>query len=357
MSLYVDGALDASQEAWGTINVNDTAVQIGANTEHAGPLLERPDRRPSHLQLRIARGPSEGAGNQATDQTYPPQRCLDAEAGDPRRPPASFYTKPCQRRAGPIEIEQAGTRRLRLVRYNRLRASVTDADDESRDDLAMESTTWARVSRGQMRSLTKAMRGINPGYGQFRWVVLLLAVAVVLPTLCLLWFMSEVVKNERLAVRQRLTSIYKASLAETTAEVEQKWAERCQRAGVVAPARIRTTSSSRPRGSPAAPGCLVYDERRPTSVSGPLRRRRGRWRARSRASPTPWRWRSGSSTSRRSNATSSTPGSATTRIVWPPGSARAARWPGSAGSTRPSSNASGPPPAPWPRRAIPAVWP
>ncbi len=33
MSLYVDGTLDASQEAWGTINTNDVPVQIGANTE------------------------------------------------------------------------------------------------------------------------------------------------------------------------------------------------------------------------------------------------------------------------------------------------------------------------------------
>lgn len=33
MSLYVDGTLDASQEAWGTINVNDVPVQIGANAE------------------------------------------------------------------------------------------------------------------------------------------------------------------------------------------------------------------------------------------------------------------------------------------------------------------------------------
>jgi hypothetical protein len=29
----VDGALDASQEAWGAINVNDVGVQIGANVE------------------------------------------------------------------------------------------------------------------------------------------------------------------------------------------------------------------------------------------------------------------------------------------------------------------------------------
>jgi tetratricopeptide (TPR) repeat protein len=33
MSLYVDGTLDASQEASGTINQNDAEVQIGANTE------------------------------------------------------------------------------------------------------------------------------------------------------------------------------------------------------------------------------------------------------------------------------------------------------------------------------------
>jgi len=79
-----------------------------------------------------------------------------------------------------------------------------------------------------MRSLTKAMRGINPGYGQFRWVVLLLAVAVVLPTLCLLWFMHEVVKSERLAVRQRLTSVYKAKLADATDRIGQKWTERCR---------------------------------------------------------------------------------------------------------------------------------
>ena len=37
---------------------------------------------------------------------------------------------------------------------------------------------------------------------------MLLAVAVILPTVCLLWFMSEAVKNERLAVRQKLLDVY-----------------------------------------------------------------------------------------------------------------------------------------------------
>ena len=79
-----------------------------------------------------------------------------------------------------------------------------------------------------MRSLTKAMRNINPGFGQFRWVVLLLAVAVILPTLGLLWFMNEVVKNERLVVRQRLITSYRNLLAEATTNVDERWAEYCK---------------------------------------------------------------------------------------------------------------------------------
>lgn len=39
-------------------------------------------------------------------------------------------------------------------------------------------------------------------------VILLLAIAVILPTVCLLWFMTQAVKNERLAVRQKLVDVY-----------------------------------------------------------------------------------------------------------------------------------------------------
>ncbi len=47
----------------------------------------------------------------------------------------------------------------------------------------------------------------NTGQSQFRLVILVLAVAVVLPTVCLLWFMTQAVKNERLAVRQKMIDI------------------------------------------------------------------------------------------------------------------------------------------------------
>ena len=48
---------------------------------------------------------------------------------------------------------------------------------------------------------------------QLRWVVLLLAAAVILPTVCLLWFMNQAVKNERLAVRSKLSSVYRGEVS------------------------------------------------------------------------------------------------------------------------------------------------
>lgn len=47
---------------------------------------------------------------------------------------------------------------------------------------------------------------------QLRWVILLLAAAVILPTVCLLWFMNQAIKNERLAVRSRLNSVYQSEV-------------------------------------------------------------------------------------------------------------------------------------------------
>jgi hypothetical protein len=69
---------------------------------------------------------------------------------------------------------------------------------------------------------------INGGYGQMRWVMLLLAIAVIVPTVCLLWFMSQVVKNERLAVRQKLVTFYQGQLAKTIEKTDDKWSQNCK---------------------------------------------------------------------------------------------------------------------------------
>ena len=55
-----------------------------------------------------------------------------------------------------------------------------------------------------------------------RWVVLLLAVAVILPTVGLLWFISQVVSNERLAVRQKLVTVYREQLQKTIHQPDKR---------------------------------------------------------------------------------------------------------------------------------------
>ena len=82
MSLYVDGALDASQEAWGAINVNDTVVQIGANTEMQdrfwNGLID--DVRVFNYGLPEAQVKELATGQ--VKQTCPLLKGVDAEAGD-----------------------------------------------------------------------------------------------------------------------------------------------------------------------------------------------------------------------------------------------------------------------------------
>ena len=55
--------------------------------------------------------------------------------------------------------------------------------------------------------------GLITGRNQLQWVVLL-AIAVVLPTVSLLWFMSRAVSNERLVIREKLAAIYQGKLAD-----------------------------------------------------------------------------------------------------------------------------------------------
>ena len=67
---------------------------------------------------------------------------------------------------------------------------------------------------------------ISAGNDQLWWVVLLLAVAVILPTVCLLWFMNQAVKNDRLAVRQKLTDIYQLRLDTLSKSADDLWSGR-----------------------------------------------------------------------------------------------------------------------------------
>ncbi|MHC4526614.1 MAG: histidine kinase dimerization/phospho-acceptor domain-containing protein, partial [Planctomycetota bacterium] len=71
----------------------------------------------------------------------------------------------------------------------------------------------------------KSTLKMSTGSGQLWPILLLLAVVVILPTVCLLWFMSQAVKNERLAVRQKLFDSYEDSLAKMKEYNEDIWLE------------------------------------------------------------------------------------------------------------------------------------
>ena len=50
---------------------------------------------------------------------------------------------------------------------------------------------------------------------QLRWVILLLAAAVILPTVCLLWFMNQAVKNVTYSARQNIVDFYQQRIHES----------------------------------------------------------------------------------------------------------------------------------------------
>lgn len=52
------------------------------------------------------------------------------------------------------------------------------------------------------------------------WPLLLLILVVVIPTVCVLWFMTEAMRNERLAVRQKLMVVYEDQLAGATQQLQ-----------------------------------------------------------------------------------------------------------------------------------------
>ena len=72
----------------------------------------------------------------------------------------------------------------------------------------------------------KAISGrlsIGAGRPSGSWLMLLLLLAVLVPSVCLLWFMNQAVRNERLAVREKLVVAYRVNLAVMQGQLEAHW--------------------------------------------------------------------------------------------------------------------------------------
>ncbi|MHC4117204.1 MAG: ATP-binding protein [Planctomycetota bacterium] len=72
----------------------------------------------------------------------------------------------------------------------------------------------------------KATGRIKSGDNQLWWVVSLLSMAVILPTVCLLWFMTQAVRNDRLAVKQKLINVYEQRFRMLSDSVDDLWSAR-----------------------------------------------------------------------------------------------------------------------------------
>lgn len=62
------------------------------------------------------------------------------------------------------------------------------------------------------------------GHAQTAWpALLLILVGILTPTVCVLWFTSQAVRNEQLAVRQRLLDVYRERLQVAQAKIDEWW--------------------------------------------------------------------------------------------------------------------------------------
>ena len=102
---------------------------------------------------------------------------------------------------------------------------------------------------------------------QLQWVVLLLSAAVVLPTVCLLWFMNQAVKNERLVVRQKLMDVYEGQMELLNRRMDDRWAAITRQLDSVAGANLApaetfavlTGASGNGHGEPICSSVIICD--------------------------------------------------------------------------------------------------
>jgi len=57
------------------------------------------------------------------------------------------------------------------------------------------------------------------------WPIVILLLAVLVPAVCLLWFMGAAMRNERFAARQKLTELYRRQLFSSQTRLERYWKE------------------------------------------------------------------------------------------------------------------------------------
>ncbi len=90
-------------------------------------------------------------------------------------------------------------------------------------------------------------------------VISLLLVAVAVPTACVLWFMTEAMRNERLAVRQKLTAVYQSQLVALEQRLHEYWEEKQEALASVDPDTTASEVFANLIAAGLADSVIVYD--------------------------------------------------------------------------------------------------
>ena len=96
--------------------------------------------------------------------------------------------------------------------------------------------------------------------GRDSWSVLaILLVLVLVPTACVLWFMGQAVRNERLAVHQKLKEAYGSLLHTAQGQLETYWSSKVSAIGDIISATSASQAFSRLATSGLCESVILYD--------------------------------------------------------------------------------------------------
>ena len=103
--------------------------------------------------------------------------------------------------------------------------------------------------------------GIGAGAPCGPWrLLLLLALAVAVPTVCVLYFTNQAMRNARLAVRQKLADAYKPPLQTAVSEIASYWQEKAAVLETTARDGAAPVRFAELVTSGACDGAIIYDE-------------------------------------------------------------------------------------------------
>jgi signal transduction histidine kinase len=113
------------------------------------------------------------------------------------------------------------------------------------------------------------------------WPIVLLLFAVLVPAVCLLWFMRAAMRNERFAARQKLADAYRGQLSSSRTRLERHWNEMARELEKIARAASPSAAFARCVQSGLVDSVVILDKQAsilyPNTPSAPLSSSDGGW--------------------------------------------------------------------------------